>query len=82
MNSYRSIAAVFAIALMLAPVAFETRTDGPAAAIELAANKPTYPTCAFAAKGRACLSGHGLVSGGGRRVESRLVAAARRPRAA
>jgi hypothetical protein len=66
MNSYRRIAAMFAIALMLAPVGFETSASGLAAAIELAGNKPTYPPCAFAAKGRACLSGHGLVSGGGR----------------
>ena len=66
MNSYRSIAAMFAIALMLAPVAFVTRTSGPAAAVELASNKPAYPPCAFAAKGRTCLGGHGLVSGGGR----------------
>jgi hypothetical protein len=65
MNSSGSIAAMFVIALILAPVAFETSASGPAV-IELAANKPTYPPCAFAAKGRACLNGHGLVSGNGR----------------
>lgn len=66
MNSSRSFAAVIAIALMLAPASVEISGEGPSANVVLAGNKPTYPPCAFAAKGKTCFDGHGLVSGRGR----------------
>lgn len=67
MNSSGSFAAMIAIALMLAPASVEISGEGPSAYVVLAGNKPAYPACAFAAKGKTCFDGHGLVSGDGRR---------------
>jgi hypothetical protein len=66
MTSFARVAAMIAIALMLAPASIGI--SGPAGTgAELAGNKPAYPACGFAKRGRICWSGQGLVSGGGHR---------------
>ena len=58
-----------ALVLMLAPLAHEVRTTGPASAgiQRVRGGKPAYPPCAWAKPGRACYDGHGLSTAGGHR---------------